>query len=131
MPNNRRLTLTASGPSADAARTAELLRLEGKLAPAIQLLEQLLQTRRPDSDVDTLRRELSRLATLYHRVGRFGDEVALLERCCEFHQEDGWHMRFNARLFKARALLSRSQREPSPLEQSVDRAMRRVKSARE
>ena len=129
MPRYRPLSAAVSGPTAEAARAAEVLQLEGDLSAAIRMLELVLAAD-SESDSETLGWVCSRLATLYRRVGRLDDEVDLLERYCESHQDDEWRMRFNARLFKARTLLSRSRETQSPLQHSVRHAMLRANVTR-
>jgi tetratricopeptide (TPR) repeat protein len=108
MPKYRPFSATEAGPTADSARAAEALQHEGDLNAAIQMLERALAVSGGETDPATSGWVHSRLATLYRRVGRFEDEVDLLERYCESNQDE-WRMRFNARLFKARTLLNRSR----------------------
>jgi tetratricopeptide (TPR) repeat protein len=129
MPRYRPFSATEGGPIADSARAAEALQHEGDLSAAIQMLERALAEGGGEADAATSGWVHSRLATLYRRVGRLEDEVDLLERYCESHQEDEWRMRFNARLYKARALLIRARERQSPMRHSVRGAMQRVKAA--
>jgi hypothetical protein len=130
MPRYRPFSATESGPTADSARAAEAMQLDGDLNAAIRILECALTEGDGDAGAMTSGWVCSRLATLYRRVGRFEDEVDLLERYCESHQDDEWRMRFNVRLYKARTLLSRSREEQSPMQRSVRGAMQRAKAAR-
>lgn len=125
MPRYRPFSATERGPIADAARAAEALQREGDLSAAIQMLERALAAGGGEADPTTSGWVHSRLATLYRRVGRLEDEVDLLERYCESHQEDKWRMRFNARLYKACALLIRSREKQDPVPNAVHRAMQR------
>jgi tetratricopeptide (TPR) repeat protein len=130
MPKYRPFSATVAGPTADSARAAEALQREGDLSAAIRVLERALTAAESEADPVTAGWVYSRLATLYRRVGRLEDEVNLLERYCESHQEDDWRLRFNARLYKARTLLSRSRGEQNPVQRSVSRALQRVKAER-
>lgn len=130
MPKYRPFSATEAGPAADSARAAEALQHGGDLNAAIRLLERVLAEGGSETDAPTSGWVFSRLATLYRRVGRLEDEVDLLERYCESHQEDEWRLRFNARLYKARTLLGRSRDEQSPMRHSVRGAMKRMKEAR-
>ena len=109
MPNYRQFYENETGPTADSARAAEVLQREGDLSAAIRVLEGALAAGGQGADPRTSGWVYGRLATLYRRVGRLEDEVDLLERYCDSHHEDEWRLRFNARLYKARTLLSRSR----------------------
>lgn len=130
MPKYRPFSATEAGPTADSARAAEALQHNGDVHAAIRILERALAEGGDQAGAMTSGWMFSRLATLYRRVGRLEDEVDLLERYCESHQEDEWRLRFNARLYKARALLSRSREEQSPIRHSVRGAMKRAKPGR-
>ena len=109
MPRYRPFSESETGPTADSARAAEVLQREGDLSAAIRMLERALAPGDDRAESKTSGWVYGRLATLYRRVGRLEDEVDLLERYCDSHEEDEWRLRFNARLFKARTLLGRSR----------------------
>ena len=70
-----------------------------------------------------------RLATLYRRLARYDDEVALLERYRDTQTADDSRTRFDARLSKARSMASRVSRRDSGALASV-RAVKRPKEPR-
>jgi hypothetical protein len=109
MPRYRPFSESETGPTADSARAAEVLQREGDLSAAIRMLERALAAGGHGADPRTSGWVYGRLATLYRRVGRLEDEVELLERYCDAHQEHEWRLRFNARLYKARTLLGRAR----------------------
>ena len=109
MPRYRPFSESETGPTADSARAAEVLQRDGDLSAAIRMLERALAAAGHGADPRTSGWVYGRLATLYRRVGRLEDEVDLLERYCDSHQEDEWRLRFNARLYKARTLLGRAR----------------------
>ena len=109
MPRYRPFSDSETGPTADSARAAEVLQRDGDLSAAIRMLESALAAGGQAVDPKMSGWLHGRLATLYRRVGRLEDEVDLLERYCDSHEEDDWRLRFNARLYKARTLLGRSR----------------------
>ena len=129
MPGYRSLSSVVTGATAESVRAAETLQRRGDLSTAIQLLESALEVavgERPEAPAWLC----GRLAALYRRAGRLDDEVRLLERCRESQTCDELRARFDARLYKARALVSRTPRKESIVLSSVGRVRERRKVAR-
>jgi hypothetical protein len=124
MPGYRPLPSTVTGPDADQVRQAESRRRGGDPAAAVRLLEEALS-----ASVD-LRQELpgwlcGRLAALYRTLGRYDDEVHLLERYRESQRNEEARTRYDARLSKARTIAERKRRSDSGALQSVRISMGR------
>jgi hypothetical protein len=101
------------GFTALQVRTANALRREGNLAAAALALELALS--RCLADVPVVPVSLCRrLASLYRELGRYDDEVRLLERYRDSQIDAANRMRFDARLQEARELaLSRTPHDSS------------------
>lgn len=124
MPGYRPLPSTVTGPEADQVRQAESRRRGGDPAAAVRLLEEALA-----ASID-LRQELpgwlcGRLAALYRTLGRYDDEVHLLERYSESQRREEARTRYDARLSKARTIAERKRRRDSGALQSVRVSMGR------
>ena len=129
MPGYRPLSSVVTGAAAERARVADTLQRGGDLSTAIELLEKavdIVATEEPGVPSWLC----GRLATLYRRADRLDDEVQLLERCRESQERDEVRARFDARLYKARALMSRRGRNDSVALASVGRARERQRAAR-
>ena len=118
MPGYRSLSPNVTGSAADSAREAEVLRKDGDPQTAVHLLEEALDASRRVSP------ELpgwlcGRLAALYRTLGRYDDEVALLERYRESQTSEEARSRYDARLSKARTIAERKRRTESGALQSV------------
>jgi hypothetical protein len=100
-----------SGFTAQQIRTANALRREGNLAAAALSLELALSGCLADVPVVpvTLCR---RLASLYRALGRYDDEVRLLERYRDSQLDAANRMRFDTRLQEARMLAQAEQQRP-------------------
>ena len=124
MPGYKPLPSTVTGPDADQVRQAESRRRGGDPLAAVRLLEEALA-----ASVD-LRQELpgwlcGRLAALYRTLGRYDDEVHLLERYRESQRREEARTRYDARLSKARTIAERKRRRDSGALQSVRVSMGR------
>jgi hypothetical protein len=109
VPGYKTLPRNVDGPAAEQVRRAELLQRGGHLAEAARLLECTLD--------DSIRDEsippgwlCGRLAALYRALGRYDDEVRLLEAYREAQISEDARTRFDARLSKARAIADRKRR---------------------
>ncbi|MEO8336775.1 MAG: hypothetical protein ABI664_17465 [bacterium] len=134
MPGYRPLPPSVIGPEADVARQAESRRRGGDSEAAVRLLE--------DALVASLELRLEipgwlcgRLAALYRTLGRYDDEVHLLERYRDSQRTEEARTRYDARLSKARIIAERKRRRDSGALESVRIAMgrpshRRTTSAR-
>jgi hypothetical protein len=124
MPGYRPLSSMVTGTAADTARAAETLQRGGDLSAAIELLERAVDiTATEERAVPAWL--CGRLATLYRRAHRLEDEVRLLERCRDSQESDEVRARFDARLYKAHALMSRRTRKDSVVLASVGRVRER------
>jgi hypothetical protein len=122
MPGYRVLSSSVTGAAADHAREAESLRRDGDPQMAVQLLESAMDATR------ALNAELpgwlcGRLAALYRTLGRYDDEVLLLERYRESQRTEEARTRFDARLSKARTIADRKRRNDSGALSSVRKVM--------
>jgi hypothetical protein len=112
MPGYRALSSSFVGSAADSAREAESLRRDGDSVTAITLLEEALAA--SERTAPQLPGWLcGRLAALYRTVGRYDDEVALLERYRESQTSEEARSRYDARLSKARTIAERKRRSDS------------------
>ena len=112
MPGYRALSSSVTGAAADSAREAESLRRDGDPETAVRLLEEAIAASR------SVGAELpgwlcGRLAALYRTLGRYDDEVLLLERYRESQTSEDARTRFDARLSKARTIAERKRRSDS------------------
>lgn len=124
MPGYKPLPSSVTGPEADQVRQAESRRRGGDPDSAVQLLE--------DALVASLELRLEipgwlcgRLAALYRTIGRYDDEVHLLERYRESQRTEEARTRYDARLSKARIIAERKRRRDSGALQSVRVSMGR------
>lgn len=118
MPGYRALSTSVTGPAADSAREAESRRQDGDPQTAVVLLEEAIEASRHVSS------ELpgwlcGRLAALYRTLGRYDDEVHLLERYRESQSSEEARSRYDARLSKARTIAERKRRSDSGALSSV------------
>ena len=112
MPGYRDIPDDWSGLVVDGARMAERLEASGDATAAIIAYEAVLRAAlavRPEWPGFVC----GRLATLYRKVGRYGDEVTLLEGCCGSQTNDAERLRFQSRLSKARELEFQKARRDS------------------
>ncbi len=129
MPGYKPLADSLSGNAADQVREAEARHRAGDLMTAVQLLEEALE-----ASVAT-RRALpgwlcGRLAALYRTLGRYDDEVHLLERYRESQTADDARTRYDARLSKARIIAERKRRQESKVIESVRASLGRPRARR-
>ena len=129
MPGYPPLPNCVIGPEADRVRQADSRRRGGQLDAAVCLLEEALQA------CLTLNAELpgwlcGRLAALYRTLGRYDDEVLLLERFRDSQHTQDARSRYDARLSKARTIADRKRRPESVALESVRRSMRRATAQR-
>lgn len=103
-----------SGFTAQQIRTATTLRREGNLAAAALALELALS--RCLADVPVVPVSICRrLASLYRTLGRYDDEVRLLERYRDSQLDAANRMRFDLRLQEARAHAEREREARTPV----------------
>jgi hypothetical protein len=124
MPGYKPLPSSVTGPEADQVRQAESRRRGGDADSAVHLLEDALAASLE------LRQEIpgwlcGRLAALYRTLGRYDDEVHLLERYRESQRTEEARTRYDARLSKARIIAERKRRRDSGALQSVRVSMSR------
>jgi hypothetical protein len=124
MPGYKPLPPSVTGPEADQVRQAESRRRGGEPDAAVHLLEDALMASLE------LRMEIpgwlcGRLAALYRTLGRYDDEVHLLERYRESQRTEEARTRYDARLSKARIIAERKRRRDSGALQSVRISMGR------
>lgn len=122
MPGYRALSSSFIGSAADFAREAEALRKDGDPATAVSLLEEALEA--SERSAPELPGWLcGRLAALYRTMGRYDDEVALLERYRESQSSEEARSRYDARLSKARTIADRKRRSDSGALRSVRKVL--------
>ena len=129
MPGYRPISSAVTGAAADSARAAVLLTQTGDATGAARLLEEALAASM------SIRPEMpgwlcGRLAVLYRTLGRLEDEVHLLERYHDSQTSDDARTRYNARLSKARSLLSRKRPKDSGALRSVRRSLEQPRRLR-
>ena len=118
MPGYKSLPTSLTGEAADQVREAEARHRTGDSAAAVQLLEEALAASiaaRPAYPGWLC----GRLAALYRTVGRYDDEVQLLERYRDSQTSEDARTRYEARLCKARTIADRKRRTPSGALDSV------------
>jgi hypothetical protein len=109
VPAYKALPSQLSDDAADHVRYAEVLQRAGDLTEAVRMLETTFATcTRTEPQLPGWL--CGRLATLYRTLGRYDDEVLLLERYRESQNGDDVGSRFDARLSKARAVAERKRR---------------------
>jgi hypothetical protein len=109
MPGYRALSSSVTGTAAENAREAESLRRDGDPQSAVRLLEEGIVASL------AVRAEMpgwlcGRLAALYRTMGRYDDEVLLLEQYRDSQSSEEARSRFDARLSKARTIAERKRR---------------------
>lgn len=118
-----------TGEAADQVREAESRQRLGDSATAVTLLEEALAASA------ATRAELpgwlcGRLAALYRTLGRYDDEVLLLERYRESQTSEEARTRYDARLSKARTIAERKRRPQSGALESVRASLERPRPRR-
>jgi hypothetical protein len=118
-----------TGAAADQVREAEARHKTGDSATAVQLLEEALA-----ASVATRPAYpgwlCGRLAALYRTLGRYDDEVHLLERYRESQTSEEARTRYDARLCKARTIAERKRRPDSGALESVRASLGRPRTRR-
>jgi hypothetical protein len=118
-----------TGAAADQVREAEARHKTGDSATAVQLLEEALA-----ASVATRPAYpgwlCGRLAALYRTLGRYDDEVHLLERYRESQISEEARTRYDARLCKARTIAERKRRPDSGALESVRASLGRPRTRR-
>ena len=130
LPGYRTLSPDLGGPAAERVREAERHQRTGDIRTAVRLLEEALD------HASCGERELpawicGRLAAAYRSAGRYEDEVALLERFCEFHATGELATRYIARLSKARAKAARGDRAETGALRTVKEVKSRLRTSNE
>jgi hypothetical protein len=118
-----------TGAAADQVREAEAKHRTGDSAAAVQLLEEALAASiatRPAYPGWLC----GRLAALYRTLGRYDDEVHLLERYRESQTSEEARTRYDARLCKARTIAERKRRPDSGALDSVRASLGRPRTRR-
>jgi hypothetical protein len=129
MPGYKSLPSFMTGQAADQVREAESRHRIGDSQTAVQLLEDALEAsiaRRPELPGWLC----GRLAALYRTLGRYDDEVLLLERYRESQTSEDARTRYDARLSKARTIADRKRRTDSGALLSVRASMERPRTRR-
>ena len=109
MPGYRTLPSRLSGFAAEHVRQAELHQQEGDLTSAAMLLENALDQATDDAG-QMPAWICGRLASVYRSLGRYEEEVSLLERYCDSEISEEAGSRYRARLSKARAIAERRRK---------------------
>lgn len=125
MPGYRPLPESTEGSAAEHTRDAEVLQQAGNLVGALAILEGALR------QSIALSPEIpgwlcGRLAALYRALGRYGDEVDLIEQYRQSQTDEKARTRYDARLSKARAL----EEKHRPRESGALATVREVRAAR-
>jgi hypothetical protein len=125
MPGYKALPDHYSGRVAEGVRCAQVLQRAGATEDAVQLLETVLDMCAASSP-EIPEWLCGRLAALYRTLKRVDDEVRLLERYRDSHQQShDAGTRFDARLSKARAIADRQRRTDTRALTSVQKAPNR------
>jgi hypothetical protein len=129
MPGYKALPSFMKGETADQVRQAEGHQRGGDSEAAVRLLEDALEA----STAATT--ELpgwlcGRLAALYRTLGRYDDEVLLLERYRDSQHSEDARTRYDARLSKARTIAERKRRSESGALASVRASIGRPRPRR-
>lgn len=122
MPGYRSLSSSVIGSAADSAREAESRRRDGDPSTAVALLEEALEASARVT-VELPGWLCGRLAALYRTLGRYDDEVQLLERYRESQISEEARSRYDARLSKARTIAERKRRPESGALSSVRKVL--------
>lgn len=129
MPGYKALPPFMTGEAADQVREAEARHRTGDSAAAVHLLEEALAASiavRPAYPGWLC----GRLAALYRTLGRYDDEVHLLERYRESQTSEEARTRYDARLSKARTIAERKRRPASGALDSVRASLGRPRTRR-
>ena len=129
MPGYRALPARLSGSAADHVREAELCRQDGDPTSAARMLELALEQATHDEGAMPAW-ICGRLAAVYRSLGRYEEEVGLLERYCESQPSEEASARFRARLSKARAIAERRRKPETGALQTVREVRSRSRSRR-
>jgi len=105
MPGYQPLPEGFTGDTADRVKRAQDLARTGHFDEAVLLYTEALNVA---LGVGLPGFVVGRLAMLFRRLGRYDDEIDLLERYRASHTDEGLTTRFTARLSKAVALAARS-----------------------
>ena len=129
MPGYKALPPFMTGAAADQVREAEARHRTGDSEAAVTLLEEALAASvavRPAYPGWLC----GRLAALYRTLGRYDDEVHLLERYRESQTSEEARTRYDARLSKARTIAERKRRPDSGALDSVRASLGRPRARR-
>jgi hypothetical protein len=129
MPGYKALPSFMTGEAADQVREAEARHRIGDSAAAVQLLEEALAASIAVRAVypGWL---CGRLAALYRTLGRYDDEVLLLERYRDSQLSEEARTRYDARLCKARTIAERKRRPESGALDSIRVSLGRPRTRR-
>lgn len=129
MPGYKSLPPSLTGNAADQVREAESCHRNGDSGSAVALLEEAFA-----ASVATKGSlpgwVCGRLAALYRSLGRYDDEVHVLERYRESQTTDEARTRFDARLSKARAIAARKKRKENGALTSIRESLLRPRRRR-
>jgi hypothetical protein len=129
MPGYKSLPHTLTGDAADQVREAESHHRNGDSSSAVALLEEALAASIAAKG-PLPGWVCGRLAALYRSLGRYDDEVYVLERFRESQASDEARTRFDARLSKARTIAARKQRKDSGALVSIRESLLRPRRRR-
>jgi hypothetical protein len=129
MPGYKALPSFMKGETADQVREAEVRQRVGDSEAAVRLLEDALEA--STAATSELPGWLcGRLAALYRTLGRYDDEVLLLERYRDSQRSEDARTRYDARLSKARTIAERKRRSESGALASVRASLGRPRPRR-
>jgi hypothetical protein len=129
MPGYKALPSFMTGEAADQVREAEARHRVGDSDSAVHLLEEALAA-------SIIAKPVypgwlcGRLAALYRTLGRYDDEVQLLERYRDSQTSEEARTRYDARLCKARTIAERKRRSNSGALDSVRASLGRPRTRR-
>lgn len=129
MPGYKSLPNTLTGDAADQVREAESRHRDGDSSSAVALLEEALAASIAAGG-PLPGWVCGRLAALYRSLGRYDDEVYVLERFRESQASDEARTRFDARLSKARTIAARKRRKDSGALVSIRESLLRPRRRR-
>jgi hypothetical protein len=129
MPGYKALPAFVKGNAADQVREAEARHRIGDSIAAVAMLEEALAASIRANPVypGWL---CGRLAALYRTLGRYDDEVNLLERYRDSQTSEEARTRYDARLCKARTIAERKRRTQSGALESVRASLGRPRTRR-
>lgn len=129
MPGYKTLPTSMTGDAADQVREAEARHRTGDSGAAVHLLEEALSASvsAHGSYPGWL---CGRLAALYRTLGRYDDEVRLLERYRDSQTSEEARTRYDARLSKARTIAERKRPRDSGALDSVRASLGRPRAGR-